>query len=141
MSKEQSYSVENNEGLRLNNTHHLFLMILPNLLHPRKLARNVRHPIFEVLHKGQRQQPIEAGKDRYIVEHTLFGKLVTVDIVDRDVFPEGLLARARQLFREDFYYGHNEYFTQAFRLCDRTYVTGEIFNYEEHINRFRKQSE
>lgn len=38
------------EGLKLKNVHHLPLMWTPNLLHPRKLAANLRHPIGEVFH-------------------------------------------------------------------------------------------
>jgi hypothetical protein len=119
---------------------HAVLMITPNILHPQKLATNLRHPIHEVVHTKHRQYPLEGTDNRYVVEHDFFGRLVTLDIVETDSFTQGLIPRVKQLFRPDFYYGHAEYFPQPFKLVNRTYITnqkGNIFNSDEHLNKFK----
>lgn len=112
-------------------------MALPNIFHPKKLARNLRHPISEVLHTCHKQYPI--GEDGlHVVEHRLFGKLVTVDVVKEDRFVNGVGGRLQQLFRPDFYYGYGDYFPHPFQLIERTYVNGTVFDYNHHIQRFKK---
>ncbi len=135
LERNQHYNRRKNNLWRI--APHAFLMVLPNLLHPHKLVANIRHPIYEVVHTGHKQYPLETD-DRHVVEHSIFGRLVTIDVIDRDEFPKGLVPRVKQLFRKDFYYGHCEYFPQPFRLVDRTYVNGNIFDYQEHIRKFRK---
>lgn len=46
------------------------------------------------------QYPIEVkdGIELYVVEHRRFNKLETIDVVQSDVFPKGLIPRAK-LFR------------------------------------------
>ena len=123
-------------GVKLANAYHLFLMALPNILNPHKLAVNVRHPIHEVIHTGHRQYPL--GETTHVVEHVLFERLVTVDVIEEDTFPKGLISRVKQLFRRDFYYGHCEYFPQPFRLVERKYVNGNGFNLDEHLKKYRR---
>ncbi len=122
-------------GLRLRNAHHLLLMMLPNLFNLFKLVANIRHPIYEVIHSSHNQYQIN-GSSLYVVEHFLFGRLVTVDVVEIDSFPLGLIKRALQLFKRDFYYGHCEYFPQPFRLLDRKYVRREDFSIDKYLERF-----
>ena len=68
-------------------------MVTPNLLNPRKLAANVRHPLREVFHTSHKQYPIEMkeGVEYHIVEHRRFSKLETVDVVSSDTFAKGLV--------------------------------------------------
>lgn len=127
----------NTEGLKWSNAYHLLLMALPNIFHPKKLARNLRHPIGEVLHTRHNQYSI--GEDGlHVVEHLLFGRLVTVDVVKEDRFVNGIGGRLQQLFRPDFYYGHGDYFPHPFRLVDRTFVDGTVFDYNQHLQRSKK---
>lgn len=117
---------------------YLLLMWLPNVLNPRKSIANLRHPVHEVTHTTHKQYPID-GDSLHAVEHLLFNRLVTIDVIERDVFQKGLISRTKQLFRADFYYGHGQYFPQPFRLVDRTFVKkGIIFDREEHLRRFKK---
>ncbi len=123
-------------GGNLKNGFHLLLMWAPNIFHPKKLLNNLRHPIGEVLHTRHEQYSVEGNPEVYAVEHELFGRLVTVDIVRRSRFPKPLLLRMKQLFNGDFYYGHAEYFPEAFRLIDRTFVEdGANFDVEGHVKK------
>jgi len=71
----------------------------------------------------------------------LFNRLVTVDVVERSAFAEGLIPRVKQLFRGDFYYGHDQYFPQPFKLIDRTFVKkGVILDREEHARKFKAKT-
>ena len=124
-------------GVRLANAHHLLLMALPNILNPHKLAVNIRHPIHEVFHTGHSQYPLGESAT-YVVEHVLFERLVTVDVIEEDTFPKGFIPRARQLFRRDFYYGHCEYFPQPFRLVERKYINGGDFNLKEYLEQHKR---
>lgn len=129
------------EGLKWKNAHHLVLMWTPNVLHPKKLAANLRHPIREVLHTSHNQYPVEMkeGVEYHLVEHRLLDRLVTVDVVSLDTFPKGLIPRIKQLFDTNFYYGHDEYFPQPFRLVNRAFVTGGS-NQEEHVRKVMDNS-
>lgn len=122
------------EGLRWKNAHHILFMWTPNVLHPRKLAANLRHPIHEVIHTSHKQYPVEMkeGVEYHVVEHRLGERLVTVDVVTPDTFPKGIIARTKQLFDTKFYYGHDKYFPEPFRLVNRAFVNNG-FNQEEHI--------
>ncbi len=122
------------EGLKWKNAHHLVLMWAPNVLHPRKLAANLLHPIYEVVHTNHKHYPVEMreGIEYHVVEHRLRDRLVTVDVVIPDVFPNGVIPRLRQLFNRNFYYGHDRYFPQPFKLVNRTFVS-DGFNQEEHV--------
>lgn len=122
------------EGLKWKNAHHVALMWAPNILHPRKLAANLRHPVHEVFHTNHKQYAVEMqeGVEYHVVEHRLLDKLVTVDVVTPDSFPNGLVPRVKQLFDPKFYYGHDKYFPQPFKLVDRTFVTNG-FNQDEHV--------
>lgn len=133
VSTELTSSVPN-EGLRWKNAHHVVLMLAPNILHPIKLAANLRRPIHEFVHTNHKQYPVEMreGVEYHVVEHRLLGRLVTVDVVTPDAFPRGLLPRVKQLFDRKFYYGHDKYFPQPFRLVNREFVN-ERFNQEEHV--------
>ncbi len=137
MSSEMLNHRANEGGLRWGYTYHLLFMVLPNILHPKKLAKNIMHPIGEVLHTHHKQYPI--GEDSlHVVEHRLFGKLVTIDVVREDTFANGIRGRLRQLFKEDFYYGHCEYFPRPFQLVDRTCIEGNVFDYNGHLSKFKK---
>jgi len=111
-------------------------MVTPNLLNPRKLAANVRHPLREVFHTSHKQYPIEMkeGVEYHIVEHRRFSKLETVDVVSSDTFAKGLVPRLKQLFDTSFHYGHDKYFPKPFRLVDRTFVKNG-FNQQEHLRK------
>lgn len=123
-------------GLTFKNAPHLLLMIAPNLLHPGKLLNNLRHPVGEVLHTKHVQYPVEEANEVYAVEHKLFGRLVTVDIVKRDRFRKGYLLRLRQLFDRRFYYGHAQYFPKPFRLVDRTFIDDpNSFDVDSHVKK------
>lgn len=128
------------EGLQWRNAHHVVLMWTPNVLHPRKLAANLRHPVYEVLHTSHKQYPVEMkeGVEYHVVEHRLLNRLVTVDVVIPDVFPNGFIPRVKQLFDRRFYYGHDTYFPQPFRLVDRVFVSNG-FNHEEHVRKVTRQ--
>ncbi len=127
---------------KLKDVSHLFLMWAPNLLNPSKLTANIRHPFREVLHTSHKQYPVEMkeGVEYYVVEHRRFDKLETVDVVRQDTFAQGLILRAKQLFDRNFYYGHDKYFSQPFRLVDRTFVEYG-FNKEEHLRKVLKRKE
>ncbi len=105
---------------------HLLLMWLPNCLNPHKLKSNLRHPIREVFHTSHKQYRVPKG---YVVEHFFFGDLVTMDFIQKADFETGLVPRLKQLLRRDFYYGHCEFFPQAFKLIERKYVMRGGFNY------------
>jgi len=124
------------------NVHHVGIMWAPNVLHPAKLRANVAHPIGEVFHTSHKQYPIELIPDRehYLVEHNLFDKLVTVDLIVPDTFRPGIVNRTKQLFDRNFYYGHAGYFPQPFKLIDRTLV-GRDFNMEQHLARLASASQ
>lgn len=121
------------EGLKWRNAHNLLLLWTPNILNPHKLFANLRHPIGEVFHTNHKQKPIERKKKAqyYVVEHRLFDKLVTVDVVTPTEFPKGLIPRMKQLFDRNFYYGHDRDFPQPFMLINRTFVA-ESFNEEDY---------
>ena len=120
----------------LRNGFHLLLMCVPNIFHPRKALNNLRHPVHEVFHTKHKQYPIEANPDIHVVEHTLFGRLVTVDVIRRSRFPKPLILRFKQLFERDFYYGHAQYFPKPFRLIDRTYIEdAKSFNVNSHVSK------
>lgn len=114
-------------------------MCAPNFLNPRKLAANMSHPLREVFHTSHKQYPIEMEErtEYYIVEHIRFNKLETVDVVRSDIFSKGLIPRVKQLFDRKFYYGHDKYFPQPFRLVDRAFVR-DGFNQEEHLRKVLK---
>ncbi len=118
---------------------HLFLMWAPNLLNPHKLAANVRHPFREVLHTSHRQYPVEMkeGIEYHVIEHRRFGKLETVDVVQSSTFSRGLIPRAKQLFSREFYYGHDKYLFQPFKLVDRTFVR-DGYNQGEYLRKLIK---
>lgn len=121
------------EGLNLRNAHNLLLLWTPNIFNPYKLLANLRHPIGEVIHTNHKQKPIEK-KERaqyYVVEHRLFEKLVTVDVITPTTFPKGFVPRIRQLFDKNFYYGHDRDFPQPFTLINRTFVAGR-FNEKDY---------
>ena len=128
------------EGHRLNNIHHLGLLYVPQVLNPQKLLLNLRHPIGEGFHTSHNQYPVDIIEDLeyHVVEHKLFKNIVTVDVVHQDSFAEGLVERARQLFRMDFYYGHVKFFPQPFKLVDRTFV-GKGFNLDGHVEEVLKR--
>ncbi|KKQ34049.1 MAG: hypothetical protein US51_C0054G0002 [Microgenomates group bacterium GW2011_GWA2_37_6] len=112
------------EGLKLNNIHHLLLLWTPNIFNPHKLIANLRHPIGEVFHTNHKQRPVKKTEETeyYIVEHRLFGKLVTVDIIIPTAFHNGIIPRIKQLFDRRFYYGHDKDFPQPFILVNRTFI-------------------
>lgn len=114
------------------------LMWTPNLLNPKKLASNLRHPVHEVLHTSHRQYPItmEEGVEYHVVEHKLGPKLVTIDIVKPSKFAKGVVPRMKQLFDSKFYYGHSQYFPQPFKLINRTFVR-KGFDKEKHLRKFK----
>ena len=61
VSSERASSVsEERSGWK--STHHLVLMVIPNLLNPRKLVANIRHPLREVFHTSHKQYPIEMNE-------------------------------------------------------------------------------
>jgi hypothetical protein len=123
------------EGLRPSNAYNLLLLWAPNIFNPRKLVANLRHPIGEVFHTNHKQRPfaIKKGTPYYVVEHRLFGHLVTVDVVIPTTFPKGLLPRIKQLFDRKFYYGHDKDFPQPFMLVNRTFVDECEFNEKTHL--------
>lgn len=105
---------------------HFFLMLVPNILNPNKLAANLRHPVHEMLHTSHKQYFDEDSRF-YVVEHYLFGRVVTVDAITESFSPAGFWNRVTHLFRKDFYYGHAEYFPKRFRLIKRWHVkNGEL---------------
>lgn len=122
------------KGLDWSNAHHLPLVLAPNVLNPAKLLANLRNPVNEFLHTSHKQYPVELKENTeyHLVEHRLGEDLVTVDIVVPQRFASGYINRARQLFETDFYYGHDKYFPQPFRLIDRTFVS-DGFDVEEYI--------
>lgn len=136
MALSEISSIAPNEGLKWKNAHHLVFMWTPNVLHLKKLAANLRHPIHEIIHTNHKHYPVEMkeGVEYHIVEHRLLGRLVTVDVVTPDVFSNGVVPRLRQLFNRDFYYGHDKYFPQPFKLVNRVFVT-DGFNQEEHVRK------
>lgn len=123
------------EGLRWNNLHHLLLLWTPNILNPHKLIANLRHPIGEIFHTNHKQRPVKKTDETqyYIVEHKLFGKLVTVDVVIPTTFPQGIIPRIKQLFDRRFYYGHDRDFPHPFILVNRIFVDDK-FNRDEYLN-------
>lgn len=134
MAYSEFISSVDQEGAKFKNIHHLALMWTPNLLNPHKLGANLRHPIGEVFHTKHTQYPIELkeGIEYHIVEHRMFNKLTTVDIVHVDEFPKGFMARLKQLFDRNFYYGHDKYFPKPFKLVNRTFVDKD-FDLRSHI--------
>ena len=118
----------------------LLLMILPNLLNPRKLLNNICYPIHEVLHTKHKQYPLETHDGVYVVEHDFLGRLVTVDFVREERFAVSPLQRLRQLFDRNFYYGHAQYFPRPFRLIERIYVQNGSFNLEEYLREISEQN-
>lgn len=138
-TEQKTTNLTRNHGVRVSNGHHLLMMWLPNILNPHKLAANIRNPIHEVFHTKHKQYSID-GDSLHIVEHVLFNRVVTVDVVERSEFAAGLVARTKQLFGRDFYYGHDQYFPQPFRLIERTFVKkGVIFDREEHAKKFKSK--
>lgn len=111
-------------GLTKENAWNLLIMAMPNLLNRRKLRANIRHPIGEVFHTSHEQIKVAmlADKEYDMVKHYLGKKLVTVDIVVLDSYRRGVLAKARQIFDDKFYLGHEKDFPQPFRLVDRHFV-------------------
>ncbi len=131
---------ENTRKVKAKNTSHLFLMWLPNIFNPHKLIANIRHPINEVFHTKHNQYPV--GDSFHIVEHVLFNRVVTVDVVEKSEFPRGLANRTRQLFKRDFYYGHDQYFPEPFKLVNRTFIKkGVVFDRQEHASQFKDRSQ
>jgi len=122
-------------GLTWSNSYHLILMALPNILNPYKLYRNLKHPFYETIHTQHKQYPLEEKSGIHVVEHRLFGKLLTVDLIEKNKEIKGLTSRVRRLFSRDFYYGHCEYFPHSFRLINRTYVRDKQFSLEDHIRK------
>ncbi|MBI4097252.1 MAG: hypothetical protein HY428_02435 [Candidatus Levybacteria bacterium] len=122
------------EGLQWKNAHHVVLMLAPNILHPIKLAANLRHPIHEFVYTSHKQYAVDMreGVEYHVVEHNFLGRLVTLDVVTPDSFPRGFVPRVKQLFDRRYYYGHGRYFPQPFMLVNRTFVT-DGFNQEEYI--------
>ncbi|MBI2621342.1 MAG: hypothetical protein HYW63_01690 [Candidatus Levybacteria bacterium] len=116
------------EGLRWNNLHHLLLLWTPNIFNPYKLIANLRHPIGEVFHTNHKQRPVKRTDETqyYIVEHRLFGRLVTVDVVIPTTFQKGIILRIKQLFNRRFYYGHDRDFPRPFILVNRTFVNDDF---------------
>ncbi len=139
IAKELESSIPQNRE-RFKNAHHLALMWTPNLLNPQKLLNNLRNPIGEVFHTKHTQYPIDMreGIEYHVVEHRVFKKLVTVDIIHQDSFSKGILPRLKQLFDKDFYYGHDKFFPQPFKLIDRTFVK-DGFDLENHVQQILKQ--
>lgn len=135
VSPERTSSVPKKRA-KLKDTTNLLLMWAPNLLNPNKLLANIRHPFRGIIHTSHKQYPIEMkeGDEYYVVEHRRFNKLETVDLVTPDTFPKGLIPRVKQLFDRNFYYGHDEYFAQPFRLVHRTFVS-DGFNQQEHLRK------
>ncbi len=129
-------SISQIKGRDLRYTPQFLVMLAPNILHPGKLAANIRHPVHEVLHTNHKQYPVDMqeGVEYHIVEHRLFNKLVTVDIVRQVQLAEGFIPRIKQLFDRSFYYGHAGFFPQPFKLTNRTFVK-EGFDQEEHNQR------
>ncbi len=138
-SRELESSIPQNKE-RLKNAHHLALMWTPNLLNPPKLINNLRHPIGEVFHTKHTQYPVDMreGIEYHVVEHRMFDKLVTVDVIHQDTFPKGIIPRLKQLFDKDFYYGHDKFFPQPFRLINRTFVS-DNFDLENHVQQILDQ--
>lgn len=116
---------------------HLLLMWTPNFLNPNKLASNMRHPVFEVTHTSHVQYKMEEGAEYYVVEHKVFRKVVTVDIVEPSSFERRFVPRIKQLFDRSFYYGHAEYFPKPFKLVNRTFVR-KGFDKKMHLQKFKK---
>lgn len=112
------------QGLNFRTAPELIILFAPNLFNWRKLRRNLRHPIGEVLHTSHEQIKVAmiAGKEYDMVLHKLGKKLVTVDIVVLTDYQRGLLAKARQIFGDKFYLGHDRDFPQPFELVDRHFV-------------------
>ena len=109
-------------------------MWVPNLLHPGKLANNLKNPIGEVFHTKHSQYPLDSDSKVFAVEHELFGRKVTLDIVKPAKFPRAWLLKTMQLFDPKFYYGHANYFPQAFELVDRTFLPkGTIFDINDYL--------
>lgn len=124
------------EGLRWNNFHHLLLLWTPNILNPHKLIANLRHPVGEVFHTNHKQRPVKKTEETqyYIVEHRLFGRLVTVDVVVPTTFSKGIVSRVKQLFDKRFYYGHDRDFPHPFILVNRRFVDDE-FSQEDYLRK------
>jgi hypothetical protein len=123
------------ETSKLKKAANIPLMWTPNIFSP-KLFKNLRSPFTEILHGHHRQYAVDMieGVEYHVVEHGLGLMDMAVDVVAVDSFPQGLIPRIRQLFRQDFYYGHAQYFPQPFRLIARS---GEeaIYHKEEFVNR------
>ena len=107
-------------------------MITPNILNPHKLYRNLRYPIHEFIHIKHRQYPIEDSQIFFAVEHYFINNVVTLDIIKKDPTRD-LKDLFKKLFREDFYYGHCQYFPQTFKLQKRIYVKDDNRDLEEII--------
>ena len=124
------------EGLKPSNAYHLLLLWTPNILNPHKLKANLRHPIGEMFHTNHKQRPVKVrrGVAYYVVEHRLFGHLVTVDVVRATTFAKGILPRIQQLFDRNFYYGHDKDFPQPFILIDRKFVVCN-FRVKSHLKK------
>ena len=135
-ASSERLSLASKERSKWKSVHHLVLMVTPNLLNPRKLAANIRHPFREVFHTNHKQYPVEMreGVEYHVVEHRRFGKLETVDIFVSDTFAQGLIPRVKQLLNATFYYGHDQYFPKPFRLVDRSFV-GNGFDREAHLRK------
>ncbi len=118
--------------MRLERIVHVPLLVLPNILNPYKLVTNLRHPIHEVLHSQHEQYPI-GDQGLHVVKHEFLGRVVTVDLIKETEFAEGFIPRLRQLFSRDFYYGHCEYFPRPFRLVDRSYMSTNGGDFDQHV--------
>lgn len=111
-------------GLTKENVWNLLIMVTPNILNRRKLRANLRHPIGEVIHTKHTQTRLAmvAEREYDMVEHWLGKKLVTVDIVVLTSYKRGLIAKAKQIFDDKFYLGHDKDFPQPFELVHREFV-------------------
>ena len=114
---------------------HYFLMILPNILNLEKLYNNIRQPIHEFIHTYHRQYQSKQDPSIFVVEHEFFNKLVTIDIIRRDEDSDLLMPRLKRLFASDYYYGHNEYFPNSFKLEERVYIIRTDVNLEALVKR------
>ncbi len=110
---------------------HWPLKIFKNFFLPRNIVKNLKNPIPETIHTSHKQHSI--GRGNYIVEHYLFDKLVTTDLIKKDPFKDNLLDVIKQVFKKDFYYGHAEYFPKPFVLIKREYINQD-FNKEAFLN-------